>query len=306
MRGLLVYCATMAGILLASGVLAQDVQRGEELYEVCVACHGRDGAGIVELRAPPIAGLSQDYVVRQLESFRDGARGENGSAFSNLMRMIALSLGEQDVADVAAYVSALEQPPAPEPVQGIAERGQNRYDTLCYACHGSNGEGNALVEAPRLAGLSDQYLLEQLAAFRNGKRGTHPDDLFGAQMRIMALALRDEQDVRDVVAYIATLDAPPAQPTLSNGDVERGAATFNLCAACHGESGQGAPILRTPLLAGQHDWYLLRQLEAYRADVRGVHASDTYGRQMRQIALSLEDQQALADVVAYISRMETE
>lgn len=307
MRALLVSSAALAGLLLSSGVPAQDIQHGEELYEVCVACHGPEGAGIVELRAPPIAGLSSDYLVQQLENFRDGVRGADGAPFSNQMRLIALSLeDEQAVADVASFVSALEPPPGPAPVEGDAERGRAQYDTLCFACHGANGEGNAVVDAPRVAGLPDFYLLEQLQAYRKDERGAHPDDVYGAQMRIMALALRDEQEVRDVVAYMSTLDAPPAEPTLADGDPERGAETFTLCAACHGESGQGTPILHAPRIAGQHDWYLLRQLEGFRAGVRGEHADDIYAHQMRQIARSLENEQELRDVVAYIAGLEAE
>jgi len=56
-------------------------------------------------------------------------------------------------------------------------------------------------------------------------------------------------------------------------------------------------------LAGQSDWYLVRQLENYRAGVRGHVAADTYGQQMRAAAAVLPDAQAVKDVVAYINTL---
>lgn len=38
----------------------------------------------------------------------------------------------------------------------------------CAACHGSHG--NSLGETPVLAGLNEQYFLEQMIAFRQGER----------------------------------------------------------------------------------------------------------------------------------------
>jgi cytochrome c oxidase subunit 2 len=61
------------------------------------------------------------------------------------------------------------------------------------------------MNAPRQAGISDWYLLNQLKNFKQGLRGHHPEDLDGKQMRMMAQTLQDDQAMRDVVAYINTL-----------------------------------------------------------------------------------------------------
>ena len=53
--------------------------------------------------------------------------------------------------------------------------------------------------------MSDWYLAAQLRNFRQGIRGTHPDDGFGWQMGLMSEILQDDQAVDDVVAYINTL-----------------------------------------------------------------------------------------------------
>ena len=61
---------------------------------------------------------------------------------------------------------------------------------------------------------------------------------------------------------------------------------------------------RLPRLAGTDDWYLLRQLEAFRNGVRGTHADDRTGRQMRAMAAVLPNDQALKDVVAFIQSIQ--
>jgi len=73
---------------------------------------------------------------------------------------------------------------------------------LCGACHGANAGGNVALNAPRLAGADDWYLLDQLHAFREGQRGRHREDRTGRQMRNMAAMLDDEQALQDVIAYI--------------------------------------------------------------------------------------------------------
>jgi len=114
--------------------------------------------------------------------------------------------GEDDLRAVAGYVASL--PPArPQPVLsgGSAERGRVLFKT-CAACHGPDGAGKPAVHAPRLAGGSDWYLLSALQKFKAGVRGADPRNPNGAIMRAMASSLPTEQAMKDVIAYIMTLD----------------------------------------------------------------------------------------------------
>ena len=63
---------------------------------------------------------------------------------------------------------------------------------VCSTCHGAEGEGNTALNAPALAGQQDWYLKRQLIKYKDGVRGTHPDDIYGMQMRPMAMMLTDE------------------------------------------------------------------------------------------------------------------
>jgi len=175
---------------------------------------------------------------------------------------------------------------------------------VCQGCHGEHAEGSPVSNAPRLAGQHDWYLLRQLRNFRADLRGAHPDDAYGQLMNGMAKTLPDEQALSNVVAYIGTLKAAAPETTLSSGNPAAGAKTFFYCQSCHGPEGTGNEDPGAPRLAGQHDWYLVRQLQNFRADIRGTAEEDSYGQSMHRIAqMMLTDDQAVDDVVAYIQTL---
>lgn len=174
---------------------------------------------------------------------------------------------------------------------------------VCTACHGQNGEGNPALNAPRLAGQADWYLARQLHHFREGLRGQHEGDAFGAQMRAFAAMLPDETAIRNVAAYIEAL--PGAEhPATVTGNVARGHRLYATCAACHGAQGQGIWALNAPRLADMSDWYMVRQLLNFQHGVRGTHTADYYGWQMAAMADSLKDERSINDVVAYINTLD--
>ena len=185
---------------------------------------------------------------------------------------------------------------------GDAAKGKTLYN-ICAACHGANAEGTAALNAPANAGQDPWYMTRQLKNFQAGIRGAHPDDTFGAQMRPMAMVLTGDQDIEDVVAYITSLDLPEPPATI-DGDIELGKQAYETCIPCHGEFGQGAQALDAPRLSKQHDWYIVRQLENFRAGIRGTHQSDIYGAQMRIMSQMLESDERVRAVAAYIATLE--
>ena len=185
---------------------------------------------------------------------------------------------------------------------GDAAKGKVLYN-ICAACHGANAEGTAALNAPANAGQDPWYMTRQLKNFKAGIRGAHPDDTFGAQMRPMAMVLAGDQNVADVVAYITSLEMPEPPPTV-DGDVELGKQAYETCIPCHGEFGQGAQALDAPRLSNQHDWYIVRQLENFKAGIRGGHQNDIYGAQMRIMSQMLESDERVRAVAAYIATLE--
>lgn len=186
-----------------------DPVAGERSYEVCAGCHGFVGEGHRTVGAPRLAGIESWYLERQIASFRDGLRGHvDGDVAGNRMALMAQAVdSERELGDLLTWIDSL---PAPERSSGTGQdatdvsRGQSLY-ALCSACHGSEGQGNESVGAPALVSLDAWYLIEQLRAYADGLRGTHPSDSFGAQMRALATSFDTEDERRDLAGYVMTL-----------------------------------------------------------------------------------------------------
>ncbi len=184
---------------------------------------------------------------------------------------------------------------------GDATAGRAKY-APCIACHGQQGEGNKGLNAPALAGRPEWYIVRQLNHFRAGIRGAHPQDTFGQQMRPMAMVLPNHRAIDDVAAYLASLPRASFSATIA-GDVDQGKILYARCAPCHGQQAEGNQAFNGPPLAHQHDWYLLTQLEHFKAGIRGSDPQDTIGLPMTGMAATLRDEAEMANVVAYIASL---
>ena len=80
---------------------AGDVKAGRAKAIMCQACHGLDGRSQVP-DAPNIAGQVPGYLATQLQAFKSGARK------NETMSVVAATLSDQDIENLAAYFSAVE------------------------------------------------------------------------------------------------------------------------------------------------------------------------------------------------------
>ena len=307
------FIGTLSGAPLKTSIQG-NTGAGKSSYVTCIACHGAQGEGNKALNAPKIAGLPDWYIARQLRSFKKGIRGTHQKdTYGMQMRPMAMTLANDEAIDnVAAYIATFKEdvvsvstktvkatPTATATVSGSAENGKTLY-ALCVSCHGADGAGNKALNAPRISGQKEWYLARQLASFKAGMRGSHEKDIYGQQMRPMAMTLANEQAVADVAAYLSTLQSSSAAPTVQ-GDAAAGKAAYAVCASCHGANGEGNKALNAPKIAGQQDWYIVRQLQNFKKRIRGSDPNDTYGQQMSPMAMTLADETAINNVAAYIS-----
>lgn len=175
---------------------------------------------------------------------------------------------------------------------GDITRGEQLAMT-CAACHGLDGN-SPLPDWPKLAGMGERYLIEQIGHFQSGERS---DPLMTPQAQALS-----EQDMRDVAAYYSAQQMQPggADESLAElgeaiyrgGVMENGVAA---CMACHGPAGEGIPPAGYPRIGGQHAVYVAKQLQAYRT---GERATDP-NRMMRDIAERLSDEEIRA-VSSYV------
>jgi cytochrome c553 len=136
----------------------------EAKAQACAACHGQNGVPTDPKTIPIIWGQQQSYLMKQLRDYRSGERD------SPIMSPIAKQLAQEDLRKIAAYFAAKSWPAKTTPVaassppQGIAQ---------CQPCHQPNFEGGP--PAPRLAGLSYDYLLAEMRGFAANTRTNNED-----------------------------------------------------------------------------------------------------------------------------------
>jgi len=199
-----------------------------------------------------------------------------------------------------AAIPALAQPDL--------DGGRRSYE-VCAGCHGFLGEGNRLVNAPRLAGIEPWYLERQVQNFRAGRRGQVDGDANGQRMALIAQAVDNERELADLMAWIGSLPIPQLAAETAAGAVSAtasepaaaGQSLFSQCSACHGRAAEGNANLNAPALVALDDWYLREQLRLFAEGLRGTHPADTYGIQMRALASSFDNEtkrQALASYIA--------
>lgn len=212
-----------AGAQSPSVETAGSPERGESIFESCAACHGDQAQGNQKLDAPKLSGREAWYLIRQLEKFKDGIRGAHeddlpGRQMGPMREVLAESSA---INDVIAYIQNLpDTPPLPtvrgrareyewdsiyaRTGSGDANKGKELYP-VCGNCHGARGEGIEGLDAPKLSGREDWYLIRQLKYFRDGVRGGS-DDRQGQGMALMVQIMgSDDQAIYDLVAYLGTL-----------------------------------------------------------------------------------------------------
>jgi cytochrome c oxidase subunit 2 len=135
----------------------------------------------------------------------------------------------------------------------------------------------------------------------------------------MAMMLADAAAINNVVSYIGTLSgqhdfnedtsygltqAVKRYEPSASGDPSKSAALYeSTCGECHGVSGEGVWTVNAPALAGLEGWYLAEQIKKFRDGLRGRHSDDLYGLQMGLVSNTMTDDQAIEDMVAYISTL---
>ncbi|WP_395737344.1 c-type cytochrome [Prosthecobacter sp.] len=206
-------CWLVAETPAAPAVASTQSVDGKVIFQtVCAQCHGSAGEGKPELKSPSIAGMPSWYVNTQFANLREGRRGHDAAdPQSFMMAAVAKALQPEQIKAVVAHV---EQMPMKVPVGKDREmantnpqEGMRLFQERCMECHRYNASGEMAFGSPPLIGRQGWYLEEQLKKFKAGKRGAVKNDVNGAKMvQMTTLFIEDEQMLRDVVAYIMTLN----------------------------------------------------------------------------------------------------
>jgi cytochrome c553 len=103
-----IIATTVAAATIAGSACAGDIAAGRKKALQCQTCHGMDGLSKLP-EAPHLAGQPEPYLIKSLDEYRKGVRQ------NEMMSIVAKELSDADIADLAAYYSAIEITATPPP-----------------------------------------------------------------------------------------------------------------------------------------------------------------------------------------------
>jgi len=209
-------------VSMALPASALDLENGEEINEVCAGCHGEFGQGGKQGEYPRLAGLPAAFIARQLHLFRDRKRPN----LAMIEYIDERQMPDADIADVSAYLAAIELPTRLPPVdedapdfdalerlrqaerimqipraEGDLDTGKRLYNKECASCHGRDGRGDFADAVPMLAGQYTKYLWRQVDKYLKGYRIHDPD---APDEELLQEFTRNE--LTDIFAHLSVLD----------------------------------------------------------------------------------------------------
>jgi cytochrome c553 len=151
---------TIAALAAPAQASAADAARGAKLAYTCLGCHGipnyKNSYPVYSV--PKLGGQHTAYMAVALKEYASQDRPHP------TMHAQAVTMTDQDMADMTAYLSGQELKPTGRAVGSAPKAGQT-----CVACHGNDGVG-ILPEYPNLAGQHADYIEQALKAYRAGQR----------------------------------------------------------------------------------------------------------------------------------------
>lgn len=104
----LLLCALISAQAQAQGEVKGQASAGAEKNAMCIGCHGIPGYQVIfpeQYRVPMISGQSEKYIYNALQAYKTERRHPT-------MKVIAASLSDQDMADLAAFYAQSGKTPA--------------------------------------------------------------------------------------------------------------------------------------------------------------------------------------------------
>ncbi len=168
---------------------------------ICAACHGQKGISS-NPQWPNLAGQHASYFLKQLHDMKDSSLRD-----APTMSALIATLSAQDMDDLASYYAKIPAAQGKTPKKFLL-RGEQLYRggdftkriAACIACHGPQGTGNASAKFPVVSGQHAAYTVQQLLAFKTGKRTNDLNHIMQDISRKMS-----QEDMEAVAHYIEGL-----------------------------------------------------------------------------------------------------
>ena len=156
----------------------------------CLGCHtGSNSNGNVT--GPPLGGLTETYVLRQLEAFRYGWRGA-GHPAARLMSDAIASYSDEELKDISHWASNIQSDKHFDYSLGKGSDGYQLYSDQCKGCHDST-IGRYMTGSPKISYLNTDYIIRQLHFFDEGLRELDQPTKHQLKMKTVVQSLTDDE-----------------------------------------------------------------------------------------------------------------
>lgn len=197
---------------------------GEEINETCAGCHGENAEGSQDGEYPRLAGMSIQYLIKQLNHFKTRDRLNIPMVpYTNDRELPA-----EDIEAIVTFINSIELPTKLEAIDsnsiddgsfdalgrleasravmniprypGNIEAGKRAYKKECATCHGSQGQGSQDGLTPALRGQYSLYLKRQIAFFGKAER------IHDAPGDAQIFQQFGDSEIDDILAFLSLQD----------------------------------------------------------------------------------------------------
>ena len=99
------FSSRLLALLFIMSSVSGHAQESEKLHQranaaMCANCHGSEGRTVENSAVPALAGLPRDYLIQQMQAYKDGSRK------ATVMHQISKGFSDAQIASFADYFSA--------------------------------------------------------------------------------------------------------------------------------------------------------------------------------------------------------
>ena len=165
------------------------MEMGGRLYQTyCVQCHGATAQGSRDKGFPNLTdkdwqwGGTPEAIVETINNGRIGAMPPYGGN----PEVVGGEVGAKELANYVRSLSGLSHDAA------LADKGKERFNAVCFACHGQDGKGMQALGAPNLTdkswlyGSSEAKIVETITLGRTNQMPAWKDFLGDAKIHLLA------------------------------------------------------------------------------------------------------------------------
>lgn len=156
----------------------------------CLGCHIGSTSNS-DVTGPPLGGLAEKYILRQLNAFKHGRRGAGHPAARSMSDAIT-NYSDEELKGISRWASKVQSEKNFDYSLGEGRGGYKLYRDKCKGCHDSV-IGRYMTGSPKISSLDTGYIIRQLHYFDEGFRGFDQPTKHQLKMQTVVKSLTDDE-----------------------------------------------------------------------------------------------------------------